>query len=502
MRTATGIMLATVGLLRSADVAAITYYVATTGKDGAKGTEAEPVRTIAEGSTRLESGDTLLIREGTYDEVMQGGVAGFFWRNGKSMKEMTRYSSYPGEKVVIKPSGASGGGYFVVHFTRTTQYIEVSGLVLDGTNASSYTVKFDAYDGVAASHNRLLGNELRYGRIGVGGGGNACEIINNEIHHMKSYGMYTGTSYDGSGALIEGNVIHDNGGYGIHLYASAGGVNNNVIRNNVFFGNGKGYQHSSGWKTAPAVIISRGTNNQMYNNVLYGNHAGIFVGYGAVDSLIANNTVYGSATYGIDVNSAYSGSKNARVVNNLVWGNKSSQITNNATNTTLETNLTSDSLVLDAAGANFHLQPKSPAIDTGSPVEEVTVDFDGVPRPQGAGFDIGAFEYCASSCGSSGGNSGAAGTGGSDAAAGAGGGAGEAGSDSGGLTGGAPGSGGVAGGSDTGGDAASATGEDEGGCACSAPSRRPSAPVTLLLSTLVALGTLRGRAAGVPRHDR
>ena len=43
--------------------------------------------------------------------------------------------------------------------------------------------------------------------------------------------------------------------------------------------------------------------------------------------------------------------------------------------------------------ANFHLQESSPAIDKGSSINAPTSDFDGNQRPQGAGYDLGAFEY-------------------------------------------------------------------------------------------------------------
>jgi len=52
-----------------------------------------------------------------------------------------------------------------------------------------------------------------------------------------------------------------------------------------------------------------------------------------------------------------------------------------------------DPLFINAAGADFHLQGNSPAIDHGSVVGAPGTDFDGQARPHGAGYDIGADEY-------------------------------------------------------------------------------------------------------------
>jgi hypothetical protein len=42
---------------------------------------------------------------------------------------------------------------------------------------------------------------------------------------------------------------------------------------------------------------------------------------------------------------------------------------------------------------DYHLQPISPAIDQGTTISSVSNDYDGVSRPQGAAFDIGAYEW-------------------------------------------------------------------------------------------------------------
>jgi len=47
---------------------------------------------------------------------------------------------------------------------------------------------------------------------------------------------------------------------------------------------------------------------------------------------------------------------------------------------------------VNAAGDDYHLAAGSPAIDTGASIGAVTTDRDGVSRPQGTAYDVGAFE--------------------------------------------------------------------------------------------------------------
>jgi chitodextrinase len=50
-------------------------------------------------------------------------------------------------------------------------------------------------------------------------------------------------------------------------------------------------------------------------------------------------------------------------------------------------------LFVNPAQYDFRLQAGSPAIDEGLALPEVPTDRDGVPRPQGLGYDLGAYEY-------------------------------------------------------------------------------------------------------------
>jgi hypothetical protein len=49
-------------------------------------------------------------------------------------------------------------------------------------------------------------------------------------------------------------------------------------------------------------------------------------------------------------------------------------------------------IFVDPAASDLHLSSLSPAIDSGTSVDAPPEDFDGRARPQGAGYDIGAYE--------------------------------------------------------------------------------------------------------------
>lgn len=52
-----------------------------------------------------------------------------------------------------------------------------------------------------------------------------------------------------------------------------------------------------------------------------------------------------------------------------------------------------DPLFIDAENGDYHLQEGSPCIDSGSANDAPLYDFEGTARPQGLGFDVGAYEY-------------------------------------------------------------------------------------------------------------
>src|SRR5206468_7803902 len=60
---------------------------------------------------------------------------------------------------------------------------------------------------------------------------------------------------------------------------------------------------------------------------------------------------------------------------------------------TLASACTTDRMFVGAPNTGFRWQAPSPAINAGATLPSVPTDYDGSPRPQGAVYDIGAYEF-------------------------------------------------------------------------------------------------------------
>jgi hypothetical protein len=88
------------------------------------------------------------------------------------------------------------------------------------------------------------------------------------IHHNGSTDFDHGLYIPGVGNLIENSQVHHNSGWGVHVYNQPGGVHNNIVRGNVIYSNGQSKKRGVG------IVISSGSNNQAYDNILYDNLGG------------------------------------------------------------------------------------------------------------------------------------------------------------------------------------------------------------------------------------
>lgn len=131
---------------------------------------------------------------------------------------------------------------------------------------------------------------------------------------------------------------------------------------------------------------------QVYNNTCYdsgsagGSTAGAFefVQSGTAKVNFVNNIIFSlsSEPYvsGISTTSAITGS------NNLFFGN-------GAAPSYLSANVTSDPKFVSAPTGDFHLLSGSAATDAGVTMASLATDHDGISRPQGSAYDLGAYEF-------------------------------------------------------------------------------------------------------------
>ncbi len=399
-----------------------TYHVAKTGNDANPGTLAQPFQTLAKGITVLTAGDTLYIRAGTWGEAIESIIG----KSGTASQPIT-IAGYPGERPVLAPINH----HRVIVTSSQTNYWVFRNMVWDGINHDN------VYDPPTQTHSRV-GNTLqnstnlvlddleikgwRYNGLWITGVNNLT-IRNCDIHDLITQNI-VGTRYHGiyyhhgTNAVIESNDLHHCPGYGIQVWP--GLHNGHVIRNNKIRDN----HYQTDVSDMGGLVIGQYApeqqsdaigpvqNIQVYNNLIYRNVPGPAITtsdglrlIGPVNNIsLWNNNVYGHVRYGIALLGFGSVSPNTPqniiIRNNILFGNqtRNPSLTTNysavsTATATLSHNLdTMNPLYVNAGADDFQVQSGSPAINAGITVSAFAADYLGVARPQGAAWDIGAYE--------------------------------------------------------------------------------------------------------------
>jgi Right handed beta helix region len=393
---------------------AATYHVRKDGSDAhscasAQTNDASRAKlTIAAGISCLSSGDTLTVHAGTYDESIDIDTVPS--GNG-SFASATILQGAPGEARPWVRSPVSGQASFISGSLRDA-WIIIRRFVVGGASLSqphnSHGMYFDTTDRL-----RIEDNIARYvNENGISSfRNNNNEFLNNEIYSVSmrfnqpwedgpGHGFYVGARKEfgergGSGHLFEGNYVHDCDSrqcYAFHLYKD---IDNAIVRRNRVE------------RARTGGIISFGTGNQVYNNVFANNED---VGFGnqggsqQTPTLFYGNTFVGNRAGGVAVfnggsavlkNNIFSNTGSASVNNGGSFSGSQSNLCYNSSGSACT--LTGDPRFTNAAGGDYHLQAGSPAIDAGvSFSSSFSIDIDKILRPQGAGFDLGAYEYTGS----------------------------------------------------------------------------------------------------------
>lgn len=403
-----------------------TYYVAPTGIDANPGTQAAPWLTLQKAGDVAGAGDTVNVSPGTY--------TGFRPRQSGTATAPVRFLAQPGV-VIASPSSANSNGDNI--WVRNVDYIVIDGF--ESTNAPRAGIAVqgepDANTISIVIRNCHCHHNNRWGIFTAF----ARELVleNNETSYSAvEHGVYVSNS--GDRPTVRGNHAHHNNASGIQLNADPeqmgddpndpegdGIITGALIERNVI--------HDNGTVGGAAINLASVRTSLIRNNLLYGNRSTGIAGwddgfdpqYGTRDNRIVGNTILQAA------NSRYAiGLKNGSI-NNGVFGNillnagprgsldvdPDSQVGLQSDYNIVVDEFSDDDNFLNIAqwralgfdvhsiiatpsqvfvsGTDYHLAATSPARDAGIPLIDLPTDIEDVVRPQGAAFDIGAYERAA-----------------------------------------------------------------------------------------------------------
>ncbi len=395
----------------SSSALAATYFVSKSGNNSTPCGQG-PKLTINAGIACMAGGDTLIIGGGTYNEIIASfNTAVTVAVPSGTAGAPTIIRAAAGERVLLQPMffGYPGGGGVV---SLGGSYVTVDGInvnagfqtqTTDNRSGNGYSVDGDHMvvqnaelmngngEGIITSGSFHIMRNLHIHDFRFNRDGSPCVGHRNDDGQPCPHGLYiTGTDH-----LIEQVSSHDNSGNGIQLTCEGCTSTRNTIRNSSF------YNNHNNW----GIVAHPG--NHIYNNLVYNNLDGIHAN-GGTD--VYNNSVYNNGEIGI-----WPDGSGVRVKNNIVIGHKWNILDQNTTNLDFAANIcdslsapftigctkaaSAANVFLNPAGADFHLQAGSPAIDAGMNLSSlgITTDIDGRSRPQGVVYDIGAYEFGGSS---------------------------------------------------------------------------------------------------------
>ena len=418
---------------------AATYYVgAANGNDANVGTAREaPLKTINKASQKALAGDTVLVLPGTYDErvyVRRSGASGqpiIYQAEGtvvcRGFTVQASYIHIVGFEITDTVNNWEDGDG--VH--SAGKYNEIRSNYIHDVTRIGIQIFSPSPDSPEGSNCVVRGNRIvRAGLAGIEIYGQNHLIESNEISHTLQYPVKwtnppdwadaDGLHFFGSGHIIRKNFIHDitlkdpeNINPHIDCFQTYGPAYNIVFEQNfcdIPDDNMQGYMIEL--INAPVQDITvRNSVIKAFRPLNVWNCPGTVI----VNNTFASKLSYqGPSGYGIELHS----SPNSKVKNNLFYdvGRHTYQYAHidstsqTGTDVGYNSHFISDGKppagsprandlwqvdpkLVDVAANDFRLTAGSPLIDAGATLAEVTVDFDGLARPQGSGYDIGAFEF-------------------------------------------------------------------------------------------------------------
>lgn len=408
------------------------YFVKVTGSDASgDGSWNNPWRSIIKAKKSLQAGDIAYICDGVKQDTLDGYNACLNLDSSGTPYNPKALVAYPGATVNVGNPSLQRGFWYWRSGAGNTRWWVISQINITASDKA-----------VPCGYGfRIVGNKITVPKgdgpsASIHGEGSYVRILGNELYNCglpnagKLYHNIYITNHTGneiSDIEIGWNIIRDStANRGIQLYSDgkkAADISNVYIHDNLIF-NLKGNAINISNHSAGKILIC---NNIIYNcgrgpdfRDGVSNYAGMLLGGNMARVYIYNNIIYdcgnpsrpensgllnikGSFRGVLDIknNIFYSNGKGYQPYiypkgyqlptggyHNLFYGIGRAPSWDNAA-------VSANPQFVDLMKHDFHLKPTSPAKDKGTDEVRgiVTTDFDGILRPQGSGFDIGAYEF-------------------------------------------------------------------------------------------------------------
>lgn len=395
------------------------FFVATTGSDANAGSFSAPWATVRHAKNTAQAGDTIYLMNGVNETSLDASSATLAVAKSGSSGLPIAIIAYPGASATI---GSATGQQYGIRTTGASNYWLLAGINLRGG--------FSALTVASSSNWRVIANDISCPN---GSGSGACAEFSSDTN----ISMYRNRIHD-SGSTTSTNirsyqsVQFDSGSNGVDfgwneiantrscraLQFSSGttALFNLKVRNNVIHDS-----RCDGISFATIDPVQGAV--RAYNNIIYragtgpapggveGTYACINVGgSGSATVQIAGNTLYDCGRRANGDSGAVSASVPVTLTDNIVDSISGEPYTapnslllnfsgthnlffgHGATPAFSTASVNADPKFVDVTTNNFQVQLGSPAIDTGTN-DGISRDIIQTPRPQGAAYDIGAYEF-------------------------------------------------------------------------------------------------------------
>ena len=426
----------------SATCLAATYYVDknhASASDANPGTQNLPWLTINKSAQTMLPGDMTYIRQGTYNEHVVTA------RSGTSTEGYIVFAAYPGENPILDGTGITVvGNLFIID----KSYVKLKGLEIRNFPAGN-ALWIDNCDHVEVSD--CVVHDVEFG-IGVAGGTHDFCFNRVEVYNFDYYGFdvsptdgdcYQGAFSDciahscrrnvnedgfaiGHGTqhdfvftrceahhVPDGFVFSSNDVTADRCTAHNADIGFKIWGDNINLTNCLSYQNLTSnmeldWDEIPGTttlrnctfINTQGDNNvavenssdslHMYNCILAGgDNLGLVFYQRDAGNYRGDYNLFHIASDARMISVGYEDEFSLSDIESGSWTAYSSQDSHSVVVHEIS------EIFVDPANFDFHLLSTSSAVDTGNNAGAPNEDFEGDPRPQGGGYDIGADEYVA-----------------------------------------------------------------------------------------------------------